>query len=93
MSASAHIRDTLRHTDRVLSQRKNWTPQGILRRAKRVEESLGKGRIHEAIAIVQNEECARLRRSLDELYLNADDAHLLADAEALERRRAESGNG
>jgi predicted nucleic acid-binding protein len=79
--AAHNIRETLQHCARVLNPPDALTPQEILRRAKQTEEQLGKGRIHEAIEIVTADERRRLADLQGALWLNANDAHLLADAE------------
>lgn len=79
--AANNIRETLAYTARVLNPPTALTPQEILRRAKKTEASLGKGRIHEAIELVVEDERKRLEDLRSALWFNADDAHLLADAE------------
>lgn len=81
MSPAANIRETLQHCARVLNPPEALAPQEILRRAKQTEQQLGKGRLHEAIEVVVAQERERLSNLIGALWLNADDAHLLADAE------------
>ncbi len=80
-AAAINIRETLQYTARVLNPPDALTPQEILRRAKETERHLGRGRLHEAIEVVISEERIRLSNLLGALWLNGDDAHLLADAE------------
>lgn len=80
-SPAENIRETLAFTGRVLNPPTALTPQEILRQAKQTELKLGKGRLHEAIEVVVAQERERLSSLLGALWLNADDAHLLADAE------------